>query len=425
MAAGYFEEKRIELCNAVGEFAVVESYLEEHLPFPKEQMNLVIKYEEDEDLMGLKSDFKKLYPGMAPEVPKMADGGRTFKAMASGKRSAIIHHSQFDNDVEVDGHGATGIKIKGCRMGRFPPLPSPFTPDMIDGNAFPEIFTSFEEDGKPFKSFKDQPHGMTVDDARREVMMSLLAHDMGIPVNVAGLGYGVYSGSFYPGYPNASERSSSGQMGTGVFATFGPDERVSDIVLNIRDLDDSELLGIPVELANMVINNLQHATHDLGVDYRELFYDMVFHRSGEILGQMHSSGIIHGPRQSHYMNYTMPTKECRDIQICDFEHALLVNQITDIQALKLMTDDLYQLIANSNRVYRAAVASVMKALESDRVPDGFDALDMLYQFQSIDMHPADAVLCGYMDDEIRLCDVIDNGKWDLEYHVAKKISKGR
>jgi hypothetical protein len=395
-------EQQIDLVTAMGSVDLSHLGLESYLPFPKEQMNFVIAYDPNEPQMKILQEFlakatpmikeKKSCEGYSSGIPKINPAYGSVVASASGNRSAIIDKAHFYKRMVLDGQEIQGLKIKGCRVSTIPPFPIPFVPEKENGLLMPETYAAYREDGTEYKAFKDQPMGILVKHAKHELFMNAAVKYFKIPTNMIPLGVGSYDGVFYAGHLDFSKEIRPRQMGMGIFGLTGTDERVRDLTLNI-DYGKK----VSVDQAEIIFKNFQSLAELLETDLGNLCDEVIYRGSGKILDKLHSAGIIHGPRQSHYMNYAVPSKEDRSLKVCDFESAMLVKYLTDQQALRYMTDDLSSLFGAATELYAILLASIVELSSSRRMPDGYDAKKIFSSLAKVS--PLESVLTSYTKDE--------------------------
>jgi len=399
--------EEIRLVPALGEFRALST---DYLPFDESDLNLVIDYDISEHKL---AQIAKLI-GSSRLPQKDESNRRVFYARPSESRGAIIDSKYFERRVNIPERQATGLKIKGCRYLDLPPFPVTFvTPKSeVEGlEASPEIFTAYKKDGTPFEGYKDQPFGMTVKHAEREVIMSLAANFLEIPTNMYGIGTGKYSGMIFNGFLKNKQEP----MGTAQFLLTRNDDRVSQLVLDHRDSNFSS------EDALEITSRLKKSAYELNTDVWTLIYDHLFEKSGRLLSRMHSSGFVHGPRQSHYMNYIVPNKQHPELAVCDFESSMLVSELTDKQAICYMTEDLANLASSAENFQEAFTAAILKCtkekLDIDDLAIG-KAVDKVKEMWL----PLGDVVRGYVGDFDDLRRVVTGPKTSL-FDIVEKIRK--
>jgi hypothetical protein len=168
---------------------------------------------------------------------------------------------------------------------------------------------------------------------------------------------------------------------------------VEEISLSRRD---KKLSFMPEREADVIVDKLKGAAEEAGVGVGKFVYDLVFEGSGRVLGSLHSAGLIHGPRQSHLLNYTRPQKN-GTVRVCDLGGALFAKDLSPVQAERYMANDLGLLMHNSAEFY-FSVGSALGTVAAD-----FDR--ELYAEVVRNKNPADYVIRGYTDGKMKLGDV--------------------
>jgi hypothetical protein len=161
---------------------------------------------------------------------------------------------------------------------------------------------------------------------------------------------------------------------------------------------------------------LQDLADELDVNFPTLFGKIIYEGSGRVLNSMHAVGVIHGPRQSHYMNYTVPTKDYRGVKVCDFESFMLVKDLTEIQALKHMAEDLACIISSAADMYLVVLESLVKVSKTGNRPKGCNLPSLADVIRYIE--PAELIIRGYTNGEIGLEDVKKYGS-DIAFRVVE------
>jgi len=414
----------VRLATAKGEVWSIQPHLENYLPFPKNQMNFVVVYDPNEPILKkIGEGFTELYPGYSFGLPEIDPSyERTIPARLGGGRYAVIDKKHFEKKVAFGDMEIDGIKVKGCHVLGLPPYPIPYAPEPFRNIRFaPEIFPKYDKNGIKSIGFKDQAFGILANNARIELLMNFAAILFKLPINEFGLGGSSYSGVFYPGNFDFSPEKKLRQMGTAMFALIGDDRSVSSLALNIEgDLRKrSKKLKISLKEAQTVLTNFQGLANEMDSDFETLFGETIYHDAGKILNVMHSTGMIHGPRQSHFMNYTVPDRRNRSLKVRDFENAMLVAHMTDIQALRYMDDDLRLLTSSAIRLYQILLECAAKVDKTGHKPSGVDTESLERMLGNVD--PLDCLLRGYTNGEV---DVYDALKRFGKEHVSAKIVQG-
>jgi len=395
-------EVEVRLATAKGEVWPIQPHLEDYLPFPKDRMNFVVAYDPNERIIKrIGEAFTKIYPDYSFRLPEIDSSYETIPARAGGGRYAVIDKKHFEKKVAFGDMEIDGIKVKGCHVLGLPPHPIPYAPEPFKDVRFaPETFPIYDENGVESVGFKNQACGVLVRDATHELLMNLAAILFKVPINEIGICGSSYGGVFYPGnYDFSSERKLM-QMGTAMFALVGDDRSVSKLALNIEGDPNnaSGKLNISLNQAQTILNNFQELSNELDFDFETLFGEKIYRGAGKILDTMHTSGMIHGPRQSHYMNYTVPDKRYKELKVRDFENAILVANMTDPQALRYMGDDLLSLACSATRLYCILIECAAKVNENGHKPNSCDVGSLEKMLEKID--PLDCLLRGYTNGEL-------------------------
>jgi hypothetical protein len=249
-----------------------------------------------------------------------------------------------------------------------------------------EAKTVYDRNGNERRTYINQPCGLLARDAVREMVMSRYCLKSGVPTNLLPFGVGTYDRCFYV----VDGRKEL--MGTFVAGLFGTDARIEGITMSRRD---KKVDRIPKPDADSILSNLSCLSEELNVDARTLLSDVIFKGVGKILRKMHSSGIVHGPRQSHLLNYTIPSGNS-PIRVCDLGNAEFVTDMTNIQALKYMAYDLGLLAFNSSQFFNSVCSSILtKRMGSSGVLGG----GLCQMALMMNDNPADYVFKGYTDDD--------------------------
>jgi len=376
----------IKLVQAIGNFIEDTKLREIGLPFQGDELNLVIDYDENSKIVEeLKKELSPL------NIPKKKKGGKTFYAEPSGGRSAIIG---LDKKLNYKNEEISEIKIKGCRYLDMPPLPMLFTEEK-GGISLAEHQTVYDNEGRKRESFINQPTGLLVSFAEKEMLLSNYGLENDVPVNTLPLGIGMYEDVFY-----VIDKDKH-QMGAFVSGLFGSDSRLEEVTLSRRD---QSIHNIPGEDAVQIFDNFKNLARELEVDGRTLLFDIIFKGVGKILSKIHSSGMIHGPRQSHLLNYTKPSKS-HPIRVCDFGNAEFITNMTKIQAMRYMAYDLGLLTVNSVRFFNSISNSILSLSKNfNYLTDSFYMSSTSLMNES----PINYILEGYGSDEISISNIDQN-----------------
>lgn len=414
--------EELKLAVAKGDVWLIHPSFENYLPFPKDQMNLVVAYDPNSPMaQEIRKALAELYPNCSCKLPEIDPSyKKSIPARLGGGRSAVIEKKDFDKKVIFGNTEVEGVKIKGPHVYGSPPCPLPHAPETFgDIPRAPETYPSYDKNGVEYIGFKDQALGVLVEHAKREVLMNGVAIFFKVPVNQAGLGTGSYSDVFYPGNYGFSSKRRLRQMGTAIFLLTGDDTSISDLTLNIPRGAGVEVgeYDVPLEEAQTILTNFQTLSNELNSDFETLFGETIYRGSGKILNVMHSSGMIHGPRQSHYMNYTVPTKEDKSLKVRDFESAMLVKDMTNIQALRYMGDDLCSLLSSARELYCLLLESFAKVRKMGCRPSGCDLEAIEGVLRKVE--PADFLLRGYTGRELTLEDASE--KYGEEGNMPLKV----
>jgi hypothetical protein len=353
----------VKLIESEGEFVESELF-NEFSNLELENLNLVVDYETSENQKKIKT-------------PKKILNGKRFEAEKSGGRSAVIKTENLKwGNKEIN-----GIKIKGCHYQNGPPVPLTFK-EIKNGQYIPEIQTTFDRFGKKTRSSIYQPCGMLFKTAKIEEAFSNYLLKKELPVNNVSIGCGSYDTVFY------KLNGDNEIMGTFVSGLLSTDERLEELVLSRRD---KKINDIPKQIAFTVLEKVTKLKQELGMDIDKLLYNTIFQNVTGILNKMHNLGVIHGPRQSHLLNYTVPSVD-QEIKVCDLSNSIFTKTLTIPQAKRFMAYDLGLLIRNSFDFYYTIKSSV-RSSELNIYPN------------ELKDNPANYLIEGYTNGKMNLSDI--------------------